>query len=41
MNEIYACSMCGKHGEEEDFETDVNNDVEAEDMVCESCYDEM
>lgn len=39
--ETYECQMCGHVGEEKDFTTDVDAEVNQTEMTCEECYDWM
>jgi len=36
----YTCVKCGnKTDDEVEFETDIENEVDEDEMVCENCYD--
>lgn len=37
----HTCCMCEHVGDNEDFKTDVANNQNAEDMICEDCYEYM
>jgi hypothetical protein len=42
MEEIYTCEFCGRESADESvFETDTQNMVDPEEMICEQCYDAM
>ena len=42
MVELYSCSSCGNESEnDDDFKTDLDQEVDRDEMVCENCYDQM
>ena len=42
VDDVHICSICALHSEDdEDFSTDVNAEVDEQDMTCEGCYDDM
>lgn len=39
---LFYCTSCGKESiEEEDFDNDLSNDIDEDELTCEECYDEM
>lgn len=39
LPELYTCSSCGVESEEYlDFETDLDNNIDLDELTCEGCY---